>query len=153
MSARVLVAGVGNVFFHDDAFGVEVLRHLNSSTLPSGVRVMDAGIRGMHLAFEITSGYDAVILVDAISRGDSPGTVSVLEPSRSSNANAADAHSMELESVFAFIERLGGSDAKIVIVGCEPVDVTEGMGLSPQVSAAVPQAARFVERLVSEVIA
>lgn len=147
---RILVAGVGNVFFGDDAFGVEVVRRLAPVKFPDGVTVVDFGIRGMHLAYEITSGYDVVIFVDAVSgRGGGPGTVYVIEPEvEQSGGRVPDAHGMDLENVLAFVRRLGGSDAAFFIVGCETADAREGMGLSPAVAAAIPAAAAAVENLV-----
>ena len=42
----VLVAGVGNVFLGDDAFGVEVVRELARRPLPAGVRLADSASAG-----------------------------------------------------------------------------------------------------------
>jgi hydrogenase maturation protease len=147
---RLLVAGIGNIFFGDDAFGVEVVRRLASRPLPPNAKVVDFGIRGMHLAYEIVSGYDVVIFVDAAGgRGEEPGTLYVIEPALSEpNGRVPDAHGMELENVFAFVRQLGGSSAKFLLVGCEPADLREGMGLSPAVAAAVPAAASLAEDLV-----
>ncbi len=77
---RTLVAGIGNIFLSDDGFGVEVARRLATAPLPAGVTVTDYGIRGMHLAYDLASGFDAAILVDATSRGGAPGTIYVIEP-------------------------------------------------------------------------
>ena len=81
MTGRVLVAGVGNIFLGDDGFGVEVARRLIDDPVTAGVKVADFGIRGVHLAYELLDGYDTLVLVDAVSRGDPPGTVSVIEAS------------------------------------------------------------------------
>ena len=35
-STRVLVAGIGNIFLGDDGFGVEVVKHLDATSLPDG---------------------------------------------------------------------------------------------------------------------
>lgn len=75
----ILIAGIGNVFLGDDAFGIEVVRRLTSRPRQEGVRVVDFGIRGLDLAWAIGDGYDGVVLVDALPRGAAPGTVSVLE--------------------------------------------------------------------------
>ena len=106
---RVLIAGVGNIFLGDDGFGVEVARRPGTRTLPEGVRVEDYGIRAVHLAYELLSGYDGLILVDAVSRGEAPGTVSVIEPDLASGAGpgAMDAHSMSPDTVFALMTSLG----------------------------------------------
>ena len=72
MSARLLVAGVGNIFLGDDGFGSEVVRRLQREPV-DGVKIEDFGIAGMHLAFELTAGYERAIIVDLIARGGTPG--------------------------------------------------------------------------------
>ena len=79
--AHTLVAGIGNVFLSDDAFGVEVANRLaGRRALPEGVRVEDFGIRGIHLAYELLEGYDTLVLIDAVPMGEAPGTLAVIEP-------------------------------------------------------------------------
>src|SRR5665213_431336 len=80
MSRGVLVAGIGNIFQGDDAFGVEVVNHLAHHALPAGVRVEDFGIRGVHLAYELLEGYDGVVIIDAVPMGEPPGTLAVIAP-------------------------------------------------------------------------
>ncbi|MBB2910945.1 hydrogenase maturation protease [Streptosporangium becharense] len=106
---RILVAGVGNVFLGDDGFGVAVAGRLADAKLPAGVAVRDFGIRGIHLAYELTGGgYDTVILVDAVSRGGPPGTLYVIEPSPGDRPGSfVDAHSMTPEAVLALADALG----------------------------------------------
>ena len=77
---RILIAGVGNIFLGDDAFGVEVVAELAKYSLPEAVRVVDFGIRGLDLAYTLLDGYETVILVDAVPRGNEPGAVYVIEP-------------------------------------------------------------------------
>src|ERR1700719_105979 len=79
-TTRLLIAGVGNIFLGDDAFGVEGAQRLARRPLPEGVRVVDFGIRGLDLAYALLDGYEAVVLVDAAPRGGRPGTLYVLEP-------------------------------------------------------------------------
>ena len=78
-SPRILVAGVGNVFFGDDGFGVEVARRLLERRWPETVTIRDFGIRGLDFAYALLGGYDAAILVDTVRRGRDPGTLYVLE--------------------------------------------------------------------------
>ena len=62
----MLVAGIGNLFCGDDGFGPEVVRRsLAAGPLPEEVRAVDYGIRGMHLAYDLLDGYDALVIVDA----------------------------------------------------------------------------------------
>jgi len=158
MSRRILVAGVGNVFLGDDGFGVEVARRLATESLPAAVHVADFGIRGVHLAYELLQGYDTLVLLDAASRGEPPGTVFVLEPDFTHEHSLAhgdsgfllDAHSLDPEMVLAILKDLGGRVGRVLIVGCEPADVSEGMALSAPVQRAVDEAVRVVRALVIE---
>ena len=134
---KMLVAGVGNVFLGDDGFGVEVAQRLAREAWPEGVNVADYGIRGVHLAHEILRGYDSLILIDAAPRGEAPGTLFVLEPDfenadgleRTESGFLLDAHGMDPEIVLGMVRDLGGSIGRVVIVGCEPTDVEERIGL------------------------
>jgi hydrogenase maturation protease len=93
MTGQTLVAGIGNIFLGDDGFGVEVATRLAGADLPGGVKVVDYGIRGMHLAYDLSSGYDAAILVDATARGGEPGTIYVIEPDLGPGAESATTES------------------------------------------------------------
>ncbi len=80
---RILIACIGNIFLGDDGFGVEVARRLISrktKRYPEGVQVVDFGIRGIDLAYTLLDDYDALVLVDTVSRGGSPGTLYLIEP-------------------------------------------------------------------------
>ncbi len=149
---RVLVAGIGNIFHSDDGFGSEVARRLltEPDPLPEGVKVTDFGIRGIHLAYELLDGYDLVVLVDALPRGEEPGTVSLLQPEIDlDTAPPLDAHRMDPRAVLATVAGMGGEVGRLLLVGCEPADVEERIGLSPAVAAAVDRAADLVDDLVS----
>ena len=122
---RVLIAGVGNIFLGDDGFGVEVARRLACESWSADVTVKDFGIRGVHLAYEVISGYELAIIVDTVSHGAAPGTIYVIEPDLEgvSCISVSDSHDMVLENVFAMVRTLGGSmRPRVLIVGCEPAD-------------------------------
>jgi hydrogenase maturation protease len=153
LSGEVLVAGVGNIFLGDDGFGVEVARRLAGAPLPEGVRVVDFGIRGVHLAFELLDGVRTLVLVDALARGESPGTVWVIErdPECASDpARATDAHGLDPDTVLATLAGLGGRLDRVLVVGCEPACVEEGIGLSEPVARAVDTAVDAVRGLLAE---
>jgi hydrogenase maturation protease len=147
MMARVLVAGIGNIFFGDDGFGVEVVRRLAEETWPPNIEVLDAGIAGLHLAYRLLDGYDLVIAVDAVMRGEAPGTLYVLEPPTDDSLARADAHSVDLRAVLATARAMGGQPPRVLVVGCEPLDLQARMGLSAAVEAAILPAARRVREL------
>jgi hydrogenase maturation protease len=160
MSPRVLCAGIGNIFFSDDGFGVEVARRLADLPVPEGVTVEDYGIRGIHLAYELLDGYDALILVDAMPMGDEPpGTLVVLEPEIPSPSGGGDevtpvmdAHTMNPLVVLGTLVNLGGSVDRVLVVGCQPATIEEGMGLSEPVAEAVDRAVEMVSDLLTEVV-
>ena len=158
MSKRILVAGVGNIFLGDDGFGVEVVRRLAGRELPQVVEVVDFGIRGMDLAYALQEDYDTVIFVDAIPRGEEPGTVYLIEPEIEEDGEATlDTHGMDPAKVIKLARTLGARPTRTLVVGCEPQVVVSGedyedmlMELSEPVRAAVKEAADLVESLVQK---
>ena len=152
MTARVLVAGIGNLFCGDDGFGPEVVRRLAASgTLPAEVRAVDYGIRGMHLAYDLLDGYDALVIVDLLPGGDTPGEVTVLEVGEGDLGHGDfDPHGMAPVAVLAGLADLGGRLPPTYVVGCRPLDVGDRIGLSAQVEAAVPRAMDTVRAVLHE---
>jgi len=157
--ARILVAGIGNIFWGDDAFGVEVVRRLAERPLPPEVRVVDFGIRAMDLTYALLEPYEAVILVDALPRGQAPGTLYVLEPTLETTqpANVSiEVHDMNPVKVLRLAQSLGSQVSQLVVVGCEPHPSSENddvqMGLSPAVMGVVDKAACLVESLAARLL-
>lgn len=149
MRPRVLVAGVGNVFFADDGFGVAVARRLASGPPIPGTAVLDVGIRGLHLAYELLEAYDVVIIADVLSRGGAPGTLYVIEPDLDVEPGGHDAHSLDLPAVFATARALGAFLSRVLIVGCEPAELCERIGLSAPAGAAVEPAAELIRQIAA----
>ncbi|HEX3724690.1 MAG TPA: hydrogenase maturation protease [Pirellulales bacterium] len=160
---RILIAGIGNIFLGDDAFGVEVVAQLSRRTLPAGVHVVDFGIRGLDLTYALLDPYEAVILVDAMPRGGPPGQLYVLEvdaPVESEETSSCgvlnDMHSLDPEKVLRLVSAMGGRLSRLLVVGCEPTPLDEyediQPGLSDPVLAAIPQAVESVLRLLGELV-
>jgi hydrogenase maturation protease len=153
---RILIAGIGNVFFGDDAFGVEVLKRLSQHTLASHVRAIDFGIRGFDLACALLDGYESVILIDATSRGSEPGTLYVIEPDVEARAgdgcqSPMNGHSLDPAQVLKYASALGGPLPRIWLVGCEPAEFSADeprVGLSEIVAEAVDRALPLVDSLI-----
>jgi hydrogenase maturation protease len=159
---RILIAGIGNIFHGDDAFGVEVVGRLSKRSLPVEARVVDFGIRGFDLAYALLDGYDITILVDATSRGGEAGTLYTIEidPDAPSGLDEpridVATHGMNPMRVLQMAKSMGGTTGRILLVGCEPETLgseEEGqMGLSATVAAAVETAANVVEALVARLL-
>lgn len=157
--ARTLVAGVGNIFLGDDGFGVETVRVLATHQLPAHVEVVDIGVRGVHLAYQLLDGYDTLVLVDATARGGDPGTLYRIEVDSPGDiapqGPVLDGHHMSPDAVLALLETLcsgtgGTPPGRTVVVGCEPASLEEGIGLSAPVAAAVTEAVRVIQEIVRE---
>jgi hydrogenase maturation protease len=152
-----LVAGIGNMFRGDDGFGPEVARQLSAASpedaVPAGVRVVDYGIRGMHLAYDLLDGVDALVLIDALPGDGAAGTITVLEVEPDDlGAGEFDAHGMDPVAVLASLDAMGGRLPPTYVVGCRPADLGEGIGLSEPVRKAVPEAAETVRGLLSQIL-
>ncbi|BDE06514.1 peptidase M52 [Vulcanimicrobium alpinum] len=145
----ILVAGVGNIFFGDDGVGPAVAAAL-AQEATDDVRIVDAGIAGIHLAYDLTAGCDRVLIVDAVRRDEPPGTLVLLEPPDAAAAGSPDPHGMELHATFAYARALGGELPPIAILGIVPENVDEGIGLSRAVAAAIAPACTMVRRILHD---
>jgi hydrogenase maturation protease len=154
---RILVAGIGNIFTGDDAFGCRVAGDLATHDLPEEVRVTDFGTSSYDLAYALMDDYDAVILVDAVPLGEPPGTVSLIEPDADRlgqlEEGEPDAHSMNPAAALRLVHALGGDVPHLYVVDCEPALLdAEEIGLSDPVSAAVRGAVAMIENLIHELL-
>jgi hydrogenase maturation protease len=150
---QILVAGVGNVFRTDDGFGCAVAQRLAADDWPDGVRVVDYGIRGLHLSYDLLDGWDALVIVDAVPDQGAVGSVAAVEvgPSDVGSGSEVDAHGMDPATVLASLTALGGRlPPRTVVVGCQVADTGDGMGLTAPVEAAVADAVSTVRRLVHQ---
>jgi hydrogenase maturation protease len=154
---RILVAGVGNVFLGDDGFGVALASRLAQRQLAPGVDVADFGIRGMDLAYAMPD-YDVVVLLDALPRGEPPGTIFVIEPEVEGDLPAVDGHGMDPVNVLALVKTLGGDPPRTLVVGCEPTTILSlddpdlVADLSEPVRLALDNAVQVVESLLAELV-
>ena len=137
-----LIAGFGNIFLGDDGFGPAVIEALDFDAFGHDVKIRDFGISGMHLALEMSAGYELVIIVDAVARDDEPGTIFAIE-AQSGQGATIDAHDMDVAGVLALYEELCEREKRtqrprVVVIGCVPESLCEGMGLTGRVRAAIP---------------
>lgn len=159
---RILIAGVGNIFKGDDAFGVEVVRRMAGKPLPAGVVAIDFGVRGIDLTYALLDGCQSAILVDAVQRGEPPGTLYVIEPEPSHTRPDdpeemfIEPHNLDPAKALQLVKSMGGCCQHILLVGCEPAELgdeeTGAMGLSPVVEEAVDRAVPLIEKLVRQLL-
>ena len=160
----ILIVGMGNVLRRDDGFGVEVTRRLvqeNDAITPelrASVKIIEVGIGGIHLVQELMDGYDVLVIVDAMERGSSPGTVHVLQAEVEDLATwaddergdfLADMHYATPSKAMILAKALGVLPPSVFIVGCQPSDVDDvGIGLSEPVAHAVDVAVGEIAKIV-----
>lgn len=155
---RILVAGIGNAWMKDDAFGGRVAERLEDGALPEEAAVFDFGTGGLDLAYEAMRGYDALILIDVSRQGGDPGTLYVMDAEPDDlqpieDGEVMSPHAMDPLTVLRFVKAVGGWPGKVKIVACEPASVEEmGVGLSPEVEEAVERAVEVVKETVTELL-
>jgi hydrogenase maturation protease len=163
VSARVLVAGVGNVLRRDDGFGVAVAQRLVAEgSLPESVDVIETGTGGLSIVQQLMDGYQTLIVVDVVDRGAEPGTVFLLQPevpepgtltADEARATFSNLHLAEPSRVFLLARALGVLPEQVLIVGCQPQDCEElSAELSAPVEAAVAVAGRRIRELVASAV-
>ncbi len=112
----------------------------------------------MDLAYELQEDYDAAVLVDAVPRGQLPGTLYVIEPDLASAEPVLDAHSMDPVRVLGLARTIGSLPARVLVLGCEPgtemslEDEELVMGLSAPVASAIDKAVELAESLVDDLL-
>ena len=153
-AVRILVAGMGNLLRRDDGFGIAVVEHLQKRGVGEHVTLLDSGIAGVRVVQELLAGYDGLILIDATTRGEPPGTLYELEPSREARPAPQSLHDVEPGAVLTLARAAGCLPPRVAIVGCEPADCEElapgaAPDLTPSVAAAVPRAAALVRSRVA----
>jgi hydrogenase maturation protease len=162
-TSDILVAGIGNIFLGDDAFGSEVARRLLQLPRMPGICVIDFGIRGLDLMYRLTDDCQAAILIDAVPRGEPPGTLFLLEPQIDSDESPElpvmlDAHSMDSLKVLRAAKAMGALPAQIFIVGCEPSPLPDDneeemqLEMSAPVRGAIDEAVVMVQQIISRVM-
>jgi hydrogenase maturation protease len=159
MTARVLVAGIGNVLFGDDGFGPAVIERLTERPFSADVRLFDAGVRGFDLTLALLEGCESAILVDVLCRGRAPGTLYVLDPEPAEPTAGGgldpggDPHGLEPSRALTLARATGARLSFLRVVACEPSPELElTMELSPAVRAAVESAAQVVTDLVAQLL-
>jgi len=120
--------------------------------------VEDFGIRGVHLAYQLLDGYAGLLLVDAVHRDGPPGSLYRLEHTlaeREPGAVGLDGHDMSPDVVLGLLRDLAAATdvpepvGRVLVLGCEPQTVDDGIGLSAPVAAAVEPALAVADELVA----
>jgi hydrogenase maturation protease len=146
---KILIACLGNIFYGDDTFGVEVAKILLTKDLPEQVKVRDFGIRGIDLGFELSEDYDLVILVDTVKVGARAGTVFVIEP-KSLEISQIFSHDLTPNKALQLAKSFTNQAKKMWLIGCEPSNLEFNSELSDEVKTGVDRAVDKVLEIIKQ---
>lgn len=158
MSERVLIAGIGNELMGDDGFGIAAAQRCAAAELGADVTVVQSGIAGIGLVQDLMDRYDTVIVLDTVDRDAPPGSLHVLEivvPELAAIDEderrhlLADMHYTVPSRVMILARALGVLPRRAYLVGCQPLAMELGIGLSEPVHAAVDVVVHRVRALVT----
>jgi hydrogenase maturation protease len=141
---KTLVLGLGNPILTDDCVGIHIIRAAASRcSQVNSVVFAEASVGGLRL-LDLLTGYDRVILVDAIQTCDGqPGDVYRVGPGDLlQSLHSGSTHDLSLPGALALGRGMGmnlPSDEDITILAVEVEEVlTFGETCTPAVMAAMP---------------
>jgi coenzyme F420 hydrogenase subunit delta len=148
--ARVLILGVGNVLFGDDAFGPEVASYLLAHyQIPDDIYVMDVGTGVRKLLFTLALSEkkpEEIVVVDAVDWGDDIGRVSVISADQLPLSKVDDfsLHQLPTSNLLHDLQENGNVAVSVVVCDVQVVPEWILPGLSPAVQQAVSEAAQAI---------
>jgi hydrogenase maturation protease len=141
---KPLILGVGNLLMGDEGVGVAAIRRLEQNGFAAWAELVDGGTSGFHL-LGLFRNQQHLILIDAATDDQLPGTVSLIQPRYASDfPPTLTAHDIGLKDLLesaALLDYWPRVDLITVSIG-DFAHMT--MELSPPVAAALP----LVESLV-----
>jgi hydrogenase maturation protease len=152
LTPRTVVIGVGNALRCDDAAGLHVARRLRTDPRAADIEVREMEGEALGL-LDVWEGADAVVIVDAVRSGASPGMIhrirADVESLPATLRGSTSTHAFGLREAIELARALGRLPARVVIYGVEGRDFLAGTDISPEVEAAIDGLA---ERLWREVL-
>ena len=145
----MVVIGVGNEHRHDDGVGPAVADRVAALAL-AGVRVLSCPTA----ILDAWSGAELAVVIDAVlvdgGVGGPPGRVHVRTLQDLAERRSVSSHDLNLAQTYRLGLALGRAPASVTVVGIDVADTGHGVGLSPAVAAALPEAVRTVVDLLAQ---
>jgi hydrogenase maturation protease len=149
---KALVLGIGNPLRADDGVGIHITEALRQETVCDTTDIKD-GISGLDILGAIT-GYDRIIIVDALQSSGKPGTIYRFSPEDlgfQKTLHTFSTHDMDFlatielgKSIFA-----GRMPKEIIIIAVEADDITTvSEHCTPGVEKAIPKAVDVIKGLL-----
>jgi hydrogenase maturation protease len=144
---RTVVLGIGNVLLSDEGVGVHAIKALAQRYEETKqVEIVDGGTAGMEL-FPLLEGAHHLIVVDAIRCGQPPASIVRLEGEQvpAYFKTKLSPHQVGLSDVLAALAFKGTIPGQVVLIGVQPVKLSLGMDLSPEVNARLEEVVSMVQ--------
>ena len=145
--AEVRVLGLGNVQMGADAAGPWVVEHLRAGfDVGPGASLTDVGTPGLDLVPHL-GGARVVVLVDTVKSAGEPGELRLYrkeEILKHPPGPRTSPHDPGVKETLLYLDMAGQGPEEVLLVGIVPGRVEKGLGLTPAVAAAVPEAAEAV---------
>ncbi len=150
---KTLILGLGNDILTDDGVGLHVARKLKETTSGNNVTVSEASVSGLGL-IDLLSGYDAVIVIDAIqTKQGKPGQIYRLDSKNlGETRHTASTHNINFASALAFGQKLGVAlPKKLIIFAIEAADVnTFSEECTPDVKNSIPLCVEMILKEINQ---
>ncbi|WGV18299.1 HyaD/HybD family hydrogenase maturation endopeptidase [Fuscovulum ytuae] len=151
---KVLILGIGNVLWADEGFGVRCVESMaDRYALPDTVKLMDGGTQGLYL-LPFLEEADALLVFDAIDYGLPAGTLRLIRDDQVPafmGAKKMSLHQTGFQDVIATATLMGHCPPRMVLIGCQPVELEDyGGGLRPAVAARIPEALQIAVGVLRE---
>ncbi|HBV85405.1 HyaD/HybD family hydrogenase maturation endopeptidase [Desulfosporosinus sp. BICA1-9] len=143
---KTAVLGIGNILLRDDGIGVRVVQALQEKGSLPHVDLVDGGTSTLDM-LELFLTNERVIVVDSLSGGHPPGTVYRLKPEQlgaytSSDISLHDTQILDLVRLAGLMEK----NPEVIIIGIEPKEIKESLGLSVEMVTMLPQVIDLIEK-------
>lgn len=143
---KVAVVGLGNILMSDDGFGVRVIEDLEKrGDLPEFVTLIQAETAGIAILPHV-EGADVVIMVDAVDCDATYGEVKVFSDHDISaeRGPVISMHEAGARDLVSAVRLSCPNVPRLILVGTRPKNVSFGMQMTPEVTAAVGKAVGIV---------
>jgi len=147
-----LILGLGNTLLSDEAAGVRTVEYIRGLPEPDqvGLKLMDGGTMGLSLLVEMEDA-DALIIVDAAFLQKPPGSIQVFEGVEMDDFlrnRGRSPHDIGLDDLMDALRLREAVPARRAVIGIQPMKLTVGEHLTPEVEAAIPKAASAAMKFV-----
>lgn len=129
----ITVLGVGNILLSDEGLGVHIIQELLDEYMFSdNVQLIDGGTMGMELLHYIGD-VEQLLLVDAISGGEAPGTIYEFRHKELENyfTDHISVHEVGIQDILRIRHMQDKPFLDAVVMGMEPESLEVGMDVTP----------------------